>query len=393
MRAAHRLGATAIACSVWCLAASAGSPWRTAYFYEPAAATLPLEEIPWSNYTHVIQYGAVPANDCTLDAQRNRLTPTAIARFVSLAHAAGVKALLGLVQDATAATMRRCTDPAHLQRFVANVARFVRDNGYDGLDVDWENGIIEAQYRGLLLGLRAVMASQVLTVSTDVNWRVMFAAIQKNVDQINIMNYDSDAGTFTGTAPRTTWFNSAILSGGEVDRISGERTVDFLLAAGIAPGKIGLGEAFYSRVIQGCRAGYQAGGTCAQGVTGPDQAFASADGSHARASLTYSELLASVYWGRGEHLWDDTHKSAYISYRSTRATCSPTPCDADAYVSYPDWRQLQAAVELAERKRLGGIMVFGLSDEYLPSATGAARYPLSTALEQAVAGWQVAPPR
>lgn len=388
MRASLRQFAAAIAGCAWSLTALAVTPWRTAYFYEPAAATMPLEAIPWSSYTHVIQYAAVPANDCTLDARRNRMTPAAIARFVRLAHAAGVKALLGLVQDTGAAVMRRCTDSAHMERFIANVSRFVQDNRYDGLDVDWENGILEPQYQGLLVGLRDAMPSQVLTVSTDVNWRVMFAAIQQDIDQINIMNYDSDAGTFTGVAPRTTWFNSAILAAGELDRISGERTIDFLLAAGVAPGKIGLGEPFYSRVIQGCRAGYPSGRTCTRGVTGPDQAFAATDGTHARASLTYAELLASVYWRKGEHLWDDTHKAAYISYRSRQATCSPPPCDADAYVSYPDARQLQAAAELAERKKLGGIMVFGLSDEYLPSATGAARYPLSTALEHAVAGWQ-----
>jgi GH18 family chitinase len=337
--------------------------------------------IPWSKYTHVIQYAALPTDGCALDTGSYLITPASITAFTSAAHANGVKALIGLMQDNDASLMKKCTDAGHVAGFAANLAGFVRANGYDGFDFDWENGIIPSQYTDLISRLRALLPLMVVTVATDVSSRSMLATIQGDIDQINIMNYDSDTGFFTGTVPTTTWFNSAILAAGETTRVSAEGSINFMLSAGIAAGKIGVGQPFYARVTQGCRAGYQSGTSCGQGVTGPNQPFASGNAAtNSRAAINYNALLSSRYWSGGKQLWDDDHKSAYISYYSNNATCSPPPCNADAYVSYPDPRQLQSVIDLVNSKRLGGLMVFSLEGEYLPAASGDARYPLSSVI-------------
>jgi len=367
--------------SCWPSTAGAASLWRTAYFYQPAADSLPIASIPWSMYTHVIQYAALPTDGCALDTGRYLITPASITAFTSAAHANGVKALIGLMQDNDASLMAKCTDAAHVAGFAANLASFINANGYDGFDLDWENGIIPLQYAQLIDRLRALLPLKVVTVATDVTTRSMLATIQGAIDQINIMNYDSDTGFFTGTIPTTTWFNSAILAAGETARISAEGSINYMLSAGIAAGKIGLGQPFYARVTQGCRAGYQSGTSCGQGVTGPDQPFAFGNAAtNSRAAMNYNTLLSSLYWSGGKHLWDDDRKSAYLSYISSNATCSPPPCNTDAYVSYPDARQLQSAIALINSKGLGGIMVFSLEGEYLPDASGDARYPLSSAI-------------
>jgi hypothetical protein len=301
-----------------------------------------------------------------------------ISEFVSAVHGAGAKAMVTMMGDsARAAAMQTCTDSGHINQFVTVITNFVNSNGYDGFDLDWEVGIDDAQFQDLVNRLRTAMPSKILTVAVTVTDRFNVSAVQTKLDQVNIMNYDGDAFTYTGPPGTDTWYNSALLAAGDTTHITAEATVNYYLGAGVAPGKIGIGEPFYARIKQGCLTGFLSGSTCMQNVTAPVQSYASGDAlTNPRTGINYNALLNSVYWSSGTKVWDATHGAQYIQYNAGGAN--------QAFVPYTGVEQIQAAVNYVNTNNLGGIMVYELSGEYMSTAAGDARYPLSTALYNAV---------
>src|ERR1019366_1120231 len=112
---------------------------------------------PWSKYTHVIHYALQPTYTngvCGLDPSYGNITPASITAFVNSARAAGVKAIAGIFDNGNTA-MSACTTPSNIAQFVTVISNFIASNRYDGVDIDWETGIVAAQYQDLVRRLRA----------------------------------------------------------------------------------------------------------------------------------------------------------------------------------------------------------------------------------------------
>src|ERR1017187_4410601 len=135
------------------LALPAAAQWRTGYFMQREAAGQTAATIPWSKYTHVVHSALRPAYSagvCDLDTTEGLLGAANIEDFVNHAHAAGVKAIIGISQDDTLEAIPACTAPQYIAQFVEQIRTFVANTGYDGVDLDWESPIITPQFQDLV---------------------------------------------------------------------------------------------------------------------------------------------------------------------------------------------------------------------------------------------------
>jgi len=210
---------TLLICLLTMSPSTTAQQWRTAYYFQPASSALPVSDAPFSKYTHVTQANILASYDaqsdaCGLNTMAYGISDHA-AEFVRTVQQAGAKALVTLLGDTTRApTMKICTDNRHVNQFVAALATFINDNGYDGFDLDWEAGIVGNQWRNLVTTLRTALPGKLVTAAVTVTERFMASAVQDSLDQINIMNYDRDSGLYDGTPAADTWYSSALYAGG-----------------------------------------------------------------------------------------------------------------------------------------------------------------------------------
>ncbi|MFA6102843.1 MAG: glycosyl hydrolase family 18 protein [Victivallaceae bacterium] len=365
-----------------CLTMEAAQKWRTAYYFNPASAALPLDSVPWNKYSHVIQFcikptfsNGTPGIETTSYAINNNKTA-----FVNAAHDKGVKALIALLVGGTeAGAMEIDTTSTYVDSFVSTLANFVNSNNYDGIDIDWESyssyNIFQTQFPDFINRLRDAMPTKIITVAGVLPLRNVYATIYDKVDQINFMCYDNDNGYYSGNTSTQTWFNSCVRKGPDNtfgnygNNQSQEEHLWYVInSAAIPAGKIGLGLPFYGRIKQGLRK------NSSDGVTGPEQEYASGNAdTNPRTPINYNALLNSIYWTDGIKMWDNDHKAPYLSYNVSGSA-------NDAFVTYPNQQQMEESVMLMYEKSLGGIMVWALDAEYIASQSGDNRYPLSTAI-------------
>ncbi|HEV2693965.1 MAG TPA: glycoside hydrolase family 18 protein [Verrucomicrobiae bacterium] len=356
--------------------------WTTGYYpgYEQNGG-LPAADIDFSALTHVIHFSAVPNTDGTLNSDANFITPANSTNLVALAHAAGVKVLISIGGGGTETAFQSAASAGTLPVFINSLTNFVAARGYDGVDIDWEPCPASdfPVYTNLLTGLRAALnrlsQPKLLTVAAAAyppygdpatGEYTMFAAIQSQLDQINIMTYDM-SGPYDGWV---TWFNSPIYDGGYRLPSSGtlvpslDGSVGNFIAKGVAPGKLAIAAAFY-----GC---VWTGGTTAapSGITQPRQSWIKAP---VATAARYTDIIAN-YYSSNAYQWDANVQAAYLSVTNANTTNS-------AFVSYEDERACEAKVNFARNKRLGGIAIWELGQDHLPNRTD----PLLQAIKQAVA--------
>src|SRR5207253_1628212 len=106
--------------------------------------------------------------------------------------------------------------------------------------------------------------------------------------------------------------------------------------------------------------------------TGCTQAMVS--GCTNQGYFIYRDLVSdTTRWQSQYQRYDTQFRSNYLSISSL-----------NEFDSYNGVQFINDAVAWQKSQGFGGFMTFGQTDEYLPSQTGDARYPLSTALYSAV---------
>ena len=199
---------------------------------------------------------------------------------------------------------------------------------------------------------------------------IMFKDIQDQLDQINLMTYDL-SGPYAGWV---TWFNSPIFDGGETFPKSArllpsiDVPVNSFLSNGVAASKLGIGTPFYGMVWRG------GAGTSTGGVTTPRQSWTNAP---AVSAVPFSTILSTYYQSNLYH-WDNAAQAAYLSLTNLAAT-------NDEFISYDDEHSTAAKVSYARNHVLGGIMIWELSQDYLPTAPAGLRQPLIQSVKAALA--------
>ncbi len=211
-------------------------------------------QIPFNMLTHINHAGVSFNADGSLTVPTGFLEPALIQK----AHAAGVKVMLLLGGDFPG--LEPPAPPSVQQTLMQNLFKFIKSNGYDGLDIDWEYPSSTADQKAftdLMNGLRLVFPSPAYVLSADVPpWAGSgydFPGVEPVVDYFNIMMYDC-AGPWTDDGQ----LNSAIFRvpnnpepyecdpGGSV-----EQAADiYLNMVKIPAAKLNMGTPFYGYVYR-----------------------------------------------------------------------------------------------------------------------------------------------
>ncbi len=345
-------------------------PWVTAYYpvWHQQDGTFLPDKIDFTGFSHLIHFSVIPKADGTIDEApakpNSTITPAQSASVIGAAHAAGRKVLLCVGGAETAPLFRPVLVDAVRPRFITSLVNMAVARGYDGLDIDMEP-IIDADaplYTKFIQELRtrmtAVRPGLLLTAATA--WEpTLFARLQGQFDQINLMTYDL-SGPWVGFK---TWYNASLhasgtqLMSGTVPYPSAEGTLRPFALAGIAPRKLGIGIAFYGDVWTG--------------TTGPRQSIQGVTSS----AVAYS-IIMDQYYQPARYHWDDLARAPYLSI------AAPDPKD-QKFITYDDERLCAEKVTYVRQHNLGGVIIWELGDGYRANLPAGQRNPLLRAVKDA----------
>ncbi len=339
------------------LSASAYGQWITGY-YSDQNGIESISQIPWNKYTHIIHFAAAPGTTSGTgdgSVELHYLTQPNINALVA-ARPSGKKAIVCIKDnDSYTSAFSQSTAPALLAKFVTNIATFVNGNGYDGVDIDWEDNVNVSQYNSLLSALRTALPNKIITIAAG-DWNSLQSVAntsQSHLDQINIECYDMDTepGGRACSGSDCSWFNSAILQVSDVHKRTCDHRIGVFTSAGVAAAKIGVGIPFYERENQG--------------VDQPQVL-----GDFTQVTLHYRDLVSnSTLWQRSYMQVDTVHDGWYLSIPSL-----------NYFITYIGNAAINAYVGWMKSKSFGGFMTFSIEDEFNPSANGDDQYPLSSTL-------------
>ena len=145
-----------------------------------------------SKLTHVVAFSLQVNDDGSLvDTSVTKDYP----QLVKAAHAAGVKALVSIGGWGRSGGFSAVVaSPETRAKFVANVKKFLDDNGFDGFDVDWEYPKPEemANYATLAEELKAAIGDRLLTSAIGLGHKPseFDPRFFKAMDLLMIMSYD-----------------------------------------------------------------------------------------------------------------------------------------------------------------------------------------------------------
>ena len=342
--------------------------WITAYYPGWEQHTLPPGEIDFRALTHLVQFSVLPKTDGGLDWEKHGLDAKHVKETVRITHAAGRKILLCVGGADSAPAFRTVLKEDRRAGFVQTLVEAVRAHGYDGLDIDMEPVEVRdgATYVLFIHELRVALKHSnpdALLTAAVADLPGTFAGMQDQFDQLNLMTY-AFSGTWEGWV---TWHNSALWNGGEYKFPGTERELPSLdmkvrewLAAGVSPGKLGLGVAFYAYVWSGASAPRQP----IKGVKTRD--------------ISYTELMKTYFKPERYH-WDET---AGVPYLSVAAEGSKP----GAFISFDDERSLRLKIDYARRMKLGGAIIWELANDYRRDLPAGRRSPLLQAVHDAAGG-------
>jgi chitinase len=334
----------------------------------------------------VIHWPLVPLANGTLDDRFGLIAQSA--DLVARAHAAGVKAILGVGAnfDEVGTGWRDATAPGIRATLITNMINAMQAGNYDGIDINWEeldwNALTageRAQFTALMTELRTALDGinprPLLTiVPTTGNGADVVASligpIQDRFDQINLQTYVM-SGPYPGWV---TWFNSPIFNGGATfpataDPLpSADAEVARFVNGGIPVSNLGIGIQFDGAVWTG------GAGTPTGGVSAPQQEWGVAPTMEFKRS---AEIITNFVGQPGyTKTFDTVAKVPWIGHDDANDAL-------DQFISYDDEQAIQEKANYIATKGLAGVFVFEVSGDFFPAAIGDARHPLLTALRNA----------
>jgi len=325
--------------------------WSMGYW--TGANGVPVSDLEWGGLTHVAHVAVAPNRDgsltftCSFGPCSRSQFATEANDLISTAHANSVKVLLDIGNVSGSLWLGATTN--NLAGFVNNIVSVVNTYGYDGVDLDWEQGFNQSLMTSLLAALRPQLTSKLLTSTAGGDTLAYFATVQAYLDRINAMTYD-----MVGNWNRYSWFNSALYS----DPCSCVWSLDLTrikaLAAHIQPAKLNLGLAFYGSTSQGG----------SPTISGPRQTWSSGP---SLGQINYN-LIANNYNITNPN-WDSVSQTPWIS-------------TSNGWITFDNERSLVAKVNYVKSNNLGGWIIWALDQDYFP--TKMPKHPLLTAVKNAM---------
>ncbi|XP_037825720.1 acidic mammalian chitinase-like [Lucilia sericata] len=248
--------------------------------------------------------------------------------------------------------------------FIESALNFIKQHGFDGLDLDWEypaqrGGSIEDKVNfvtllrelkealkplNLELGIAVGASTQTATISYDIT------NIAEQVDFINVMTYD-----FATAGDGVAGFNSPLM--GQQDR-NVQSAINYWLEQGAPASKLVLGLAFYGRSFELSDPQQKSVGspTKGPGTAGPYTRQA--------GYMGYNEICSL------EKEW---------SYEWATDYGVPFIYNSNQWIGYDNVQSLELKVKFANSLDLAGVMIWSIETDDFRGNCGV-KYPLLKAV-------------
>jgi chitinase len=347
--------------------ATAHSPRVVGYYAGWSAERFPATKIRGELLTHVNYAFAIIDKDNQCVARNPKLAEAGFAQLrelkqkfpqlKTLISVGGWTDSTGFYDTAKTATAR--------ETFAKSAAAFANTNDFDGVDIDWEypggggndkgkGGPEDTKnFTSLLTERRKQLDAQakadgrkekyLLTIASPAGGaykRMELDQIAPLLDFINLMTYD-----FAGSWSQRTAFNAPLFPWGDhaQGKFAGDVSVQAYLEAGVPAEKLCLGVPFYGRAFGGVKAG---DGHGLNQPFDPKAKTTSSDGWGWRA-------ISAKYLDQKDRLfWSDKAKVPWVFDES-----------AGLFISYDDPRSLRGKAQYVRDNKLGGVMIWELSDD------------------------------
>lgn len=285
------------------------------------------------------------------------------------------------------APFREVTENSYRQSlFVFNAIDFLREKGFDGLDVDWEfprGAEDKKKLAGLIKELRVAfdgeaLASKkprlILSMAAPASFEAISAGydveeLNKHVDMINMMTYD-----FHGDWERQVGHHSPLFPLYTASSFQKKLTVDYSAGEWVRKGaskeKLLVGIPTYGRT-------FTLGDNNLTDVGAPATA-GGRPGNYTGETgfLSFFEICDLLRSG-ATLVWDNEQMVPY-AYKD------------DQWVGFDDQRSLKLKVQWLKQAGYGGVMVWSVDlDDFKGTCTGNS-YPLLTAIKEELKGYKVA---
>ena len=339
-------------------AASKTDNWVTGYYAAWQVGLYPIDRIDFTAVTHIVLAHWLTAADGTLQpSAMDTLGPG----IVSAAHQSARKVImmLGGSDDSNFVTAANSTNRATL---VNSILKKIDSLHLDGVDLDWETNIDNADFIALARALRQERGNLIITAPIDASLGgsgILASALAPYCDQLNMMTYGG-GGSYPGWV---SWYFSALAGDGLDHPASVSLFVNKWLKAGVPAAKIGVGLGFYGK-------GWTAP------VTGPLQFSGTA-----RVPLSDLPYGASLTNGGGVLSWFYNQPGTTYIYDdglpqqpsiSIRGGLVPPGWSGPpiTWVTYEDEGSVAAKAAYVKANGLGGVIIWTLNQGATDPATG-----------------------
>ncbi len=346
------------------------SHWVAGYYVGYLNHLYPIEEIEWSGLTHLFIGRILPNSDGTLNLDLDMGSEGAAftRSLVNATHANGKKAIAFIGGEGTHKEWVKAAS-TNRAAFVKSLAVLVQQQGFDGIDLDWEP--VEVSDRAPLLALikelRSTLPNAILTFPADgasntnhPTNRAFYAKIAPYLDQINLMTY-GNAAAWNGW---NSWHSSPLYHRNRETPYSVSSTVMEYLQAGIPRQKLGIGIGFF--------------GTCwGAPVRAPNQAIKGGKVLADDNDMSFSNIM-QYYDSAAARRWDETARVPYLSFSK------PTGPKQCTFVSYENERSIAEKAKYVEMQGLGGVILWNINQGYFANRPQGQRSPLLQATRNAL---------
>lgn len=340
------VGATALATRP----APAAAPPKVAIIAYYAGDSTGFRQYPTDKLTHVIySFLHLRGNALAFDNPRSRATVAALVALKAQHPRLKVMLSLGGWTGCETCSQTFATEQGRAE-FAASVRQLLAATHTDGLDLDWEYPAIAGppghrfapedrhNFTLLVQALRSALGPEAEIsfaaggfpkyLRNSVEW----AAVMPLVNRVNLMSYDLVSGFSTTTGHQTPLYSTSR------QRPSADDGVRYLLdSAGVDPGKIVIGAAFYARVFGGVLAANH-------GLYQP--------GKFEKA-FNYKVFADSLSAAAGfATYWDGVAQAPY-AYNARR----------QEFATFDDKKSVALKTKYVRDKKLGGIMFWELTGD------------------------------